>query len=254
MKRSFVFVYTLAVLAVPVFGQVRAFDTIFPNLDAATKTAIFSSYGFVQAINSSRYLPVLSQSSLDTSIAEPVLRHNFKLMAESIAVIEKQTDFIHLYNALGNISGLNGRVYQKPPHSGNYFYLFDGITRIPSAADLTPLADPPPAALSPPQDTFYIRLKDSTFGYSYYRVDMVTNARSMVYTVTNCRALFLYFVPVMREGDFIARLYLEPIEEGFLAYSVAGIEVPDFAVSLMNIAQAVENRMEALIQWIVEGL
>ncbi|MDR2150324.1 MAG: hypothetical protein LBO67_05825 [Spirochaetaceae bacterium] len=252
MKKLLMLVCAVTLWSLAVYGQVRAFNSIFPHLDTITKAAIFSPHGFVQACTPSS-LPILSQSLLDTAIATPILSHNFKLMAEVVAVIQEQTDFTHLYNALGNISGLNGRVYQKPAQSGKYFYLFDEISRI-TATSLLPLPDPAPASEIPLQDTFYLRLKDPIFGYSYYRVVMVRNAESLVYTLTNYKPLFYYFVPVMREGDFRAQVYLELIDEGILAYSIAGVAVPDFFVSLMDIAPAIENRMEALIQWIVEGL
>ena len=206
MKKLPIVLFIAFLCLKPVRAQLRTFDTIFPNIEK--KAEIFSPHGLVQSER------ISSLSLLDASIAEPVLARNFSVMTEALAVIQKQTDCTRLYNALGNIRGLNGRIYQKPAGSENYFYLFDDISRTNS--DLAPIADPVPAAAAPTQDTFYIRLKDNIFGYSYYRVDMTSYDASLLYTITNYRSLYYYFVPVIGRGGFTARLYLELIDKACL--------------------------------------
>ena len=73
------------------------------------------------------------------------------------------------------------------------------------------------------------------------------------YTMTNFRNMTYLFVPVIREGKFIAQLYLEPVLEGVLIYSVAGADVSDFFASRIHVPSAISKRLEVITEWAADG-
>jgi hypothetical protein len=100
----------------------------------------------------------------------------------------------------------------------------------------------------------YIRLKDANFGNSYYRADISVDQYGLAYSLTNFRNLSYLFIPAIRENKFIAHIYIEPLDEGVLIYSVSGADVSDFVASKIDIPSAIRKRLEVLIGWIGDGI
>jgi hypothetical protein len=74
------------------------------------------------------------------------------------------------------------------------------------------------------------------------------------YSLTNFRNISYLFVPVIKEDNFIAQLYFEPIQEGLLIYSIAGAEISDFVASKIDIDSAITKRLNVIISWAVDGI
>jgi len=49
-------------------------------------------------------------------------------------------------------------------------------------------------------------------------------------------------------------IYLEPVEEGLLIYSVSGIYIPTFIANRIHLTPNINARITSLINWITEGL
>jgi hypothetical protein len=255
IKRIVFLACTFLVGTVPLIGQSRSFDLLFPRLDKATKEQVFSPDGFVISTRRSTGLDLLAASALDSTLSDFVLKHDPTYLTESLQVIltDKPVSFTQIYNAMGNIRGLKGRLYhsftrnQETP-------LFEDATRLVSAKKLTPIPDPPPARSVPASETIYIRLKDVNFGNSYYRADITGNGWGLLYTLSNFKNLTYLFIPVIKEDKFIAQLYFEPIPEGVLVYSLAGTDVSDFIASQVDIPSAIRKRLDVIIQWVTDGI
>ena len=58
----------------------------------------------------------------------------------------------------------------------------------------------------------------------------------------------------MREEKFHAFLYMEPLVEGMLVYSVAGTDVSDFVANRIDIPSAISKRLAVFVDWINDGL
>ncbi|MDR1957207.1 MAG: hypothetical protein LBQ30_10190 [Treponema sp.] len=240
---------------VPLMSQSRSFDALFPGLDEATKSMVFSPEGFVTARTEVSGVGLLAASRLDAAIAEPVLQQHPAYFSESLLVIpvDKPVPFIRIYNALGNIRGLKGRLYHSFTRDEET-PLFEDATRIVSPKKLSPIPDPPPAEVMPASETVYIRLKDVNFGNSYYQALITRQGPGLRCTLSNFKSLNYLFIPVIKEDKFIAQLYFEPIVQGLLVYSLAGTNVSEFVASKVDIPSAIRKRLDVIIQWVVEGI
>jgi hypothetical protein len=157
------------------------------------------------------------------------------------------------YNALGKIRDLKGRVYHSFTRD-SFVPLFEDATRLDSTRRTSAIPDPEPAKILPLSETVYIRLKDVNFGNSYYRGDVSTSPYGVTYNLTNYRSLTYLFFTVMKEEKFSAVLYMEPLTEGMLVYSVAGADASDFIASKIDIPSAISKRLAVFIGWISDGL
>jgi hypothetical protein len=165
----------------------------------------------------------------------------------------KILDTLDAYNALGRIRDLKGRLYRSFTRKAE-IPLFEDATRLESAKKNNAIPDPPPASELPSSETVYIRLKDVNFGNSYYRADVSAGPHGITYSLTNYKNLTYLFFTVMKEEKFSAILYLEPLAEGMLVYSVAGADASDFIAGKIHIPSAIEKRLAVFIGWVSDNL
>ncbi|MDR3171733.1 MAG: hypothetical protein LBU17_08935 [Treponema sp.] len=239
----------------PACGQERSFDALFPFLNAADKATVFSSGGLIISIEGQDGLRLGPASALGSAVVQPVLAQHPGFLVEALLVIP-QTEtkgFVQVYNALSKIRNLKGRLYHSATRDKD-IPLFEDATRITGVKKTSLLPDPPDAHAVPLSETIYIRLKDVNFGNSYYRADLTRNQQSLQYTLANVKTISYLFIPVMKEGKFIAHLYFEPLAEGIVLYSIAGADVSDFVASQVDIPSAIRKRLEVIIGWVVEGI
>jgi hypothetical protein len=238
------------------FPQSRSFESLYPGMSGEDKARVYSEEGLV-ASQGSPSLKLLPPSA-GVNIAEPVMRRDPSVVVESLMVIpysRPSLSLLHVYNALGRVSRLKGRLYHSATRNQN-IPLFEDATRIRiiSSSRTQPLSDPPDAAVIPNSETVYLRLKDANFGNSYYQAEINTDRRGLLYSLSNFRSLSYGFIPVIREDRFIAQLYVEPLTDGFLVYSAAAANVSGFIASKVDIPSAIEKRLAVIIDWLAEGL
>jgi hypothetical protein len=248
--------FTLTAETAPSHG-IRSFDEIFPSISPAVREAAFSGegYGTSYARVPPSDLIGSGQSTLDSQIVNSILIKNPGVLVETLLVIpgkEGEYTLLDVYNALGKIRGLSGRLYHSFTRKEE-IPLFEDVTRI-NVRRNAPVDDPPPATTIPTTETIYIRLKDVNFGNSFYRGDIHYDRRGLRYSLTNNRNLTYFFVPVIREERFTAQLYFEIISEGILIYGLAGTDVSDFVSSRIDIPSAISKRLAVIIGWVSEGI
>ncbi|MDR1126560.1 MAG: hypothetical protein LBL06_00365 [Treponema sp.] len=235
-----------------VFGQTRALSDVFPSLDAGQKTAVFSKEGI--ALSSKEGKLSLRPVSAGLNMTEGIQKRNFPYVTEYLVVLPFQNvRLLNVYNALSQIRGLKGRLYNSAT-KGQAVPLFEDATRIMSDRKTTPIPDPARATVVPQSETIFLRLRDANFGNTYYRADIVTTSRSILCTLTNIRSFNFFFVPVIKENNFSAQLYVEPVKEGVLIYSIAGTNVSDFVARYVDMNSAIKKRLDVLNVWIVDGI
>jgi len=240
------------------FSQTRSFDEIFPHADNIIRTSVFSEDGYVKTSQMSDGFIILgsAQSHLNPDIINMVLRSNPLYFVESILVISgnsKNITLLDIYNSLGNIRDLKGREYDSATKK-KAVPLFEEATRITSQKQTSSIPDPAPSAKLPETETVYVRLKDANFGNSYYRGEIAVVQNGIRFTLTNFRNMTYLFVPVIKEGKFIAQLYIEPINEGVLIYSVAGADISDFFASKIHVESAISKRLAVITGWAADGI
>jgi hypothetical protein len=236
----------------------RSFNEIFPGISSSVREAAFSNEGFSKSTGKvpPSALVGSGQSGLDPKIIEAVFLKQPSFLVESILVIPGRSNeysLLGVYNALGKIRGLKGRLYHSFTRN-EYVPLFEDVTRIESDKKNTPTPDPAPASRIPSSETIYMRLKDVNFGNTYYRGDITLVQRGLRYSLSNNRNINYFFVPVIKEEKFSAQLYFEPILEGILIYALAGADVSDFVSSRVSMPSAISKRLAVIIDWVAEGI
>jgi hypothetical protein len=238
------------------FAQLRSFNEIFPNIGHDIRSAAFRDSGYYrinQKVNGIALLGSGQNSAIDPQIINRVLDQSPGYLVESIFVIplrQGTVSLINVYNALGNIRGLN-----ETPVTGNQAsFVFRNATRIAGEKQTTAMPDPAQANILPRTETFFIRLNDINFGNIYFRAEMTLFQNGLRYTMSNFRNINFLFIPIIRKDNFIAQLYIEPITEGVLMYSIAGADIPDFLSSRINIDSAITKRLAVFISWAAGGI
>ncbi|MCL2411896.1 MAG: hypothetical protein FWC97_09675 [Treponema sp.] len=256
MKKFFIVLF-FAAFAANAFAELRSFDQIFPEMSAETRALVFSDTGFVRTSQRDRgFVLQGTNARLEPQIINMVLNRSPRNIVESISIIPRSygtIELLEIFNALGNIRDLQGRLYHS--HSRDrYIPLFEEATRIVSERQTTAIPDPPPATTLPRTQTVFLRLRDANFGNTFYRGEMVVLRHGLRYTLTNFRNMTYLLVPVIREDRFIAQLYFEPIKEGVLIYGIAGVDIADIFASRIGISSAIAKRLEVIIEWAVDGI
>jgi len=254
----FLYCFFLFLIILSPLPAQRSFNEIFPKIPSSVREAAFSSGGFYR---SSKKAPLSAlagsgQSAIDPQIIEAVFSKQPRFLVESILVIPGRADeysLLDVYNALGKIRGLKGRLYHSATRNED-IPLFEDVTRIASAQKNVPVADPPSVSKIPSSETIYVRLKDVNFGNTFYRGDMALVRYGLRYSLSNNRNVTYFFVPVIKEEKFIAQLYFEPIAEGILIYALAGVDVSDFVSSKLDMSSAISKRLAVIIGWVAEGI
>ena len=257
MKKLIITIIFL-MFAANAFSQLRAFNQIFPNAGEDITTNVFKEDGYVKSSQSANGFVILGneQSALNQQNINMVLRNNPGYLVESILVIPGNPDSVTLldiYNALGKVQLLKGRLYRSHTRSQDV-PLFEEATRIASDKKTTSIPDPAPSVKLPGNETVYIRLRDANFGNTFYRAEMLVVQNGIRYTLSNFRSMNYLFVPVIKEEKFTAQLYIEPIKEGVLIYSVAGADISDFIASKIHIESAISKRLAIITGWAADGL
>jgi hypothetical protein len=261
MRRAVILFFNLILFllcAADLFAQLRSFNDIFPNMSAEDRFLTFSNEGYVKSSQKSGFIIYGNDRGcgLDQKIVGNILSSNPGYFVESISIIQQKAgtvSFLDIYNALGKIRDLKGRLYESATR-GKEIPLFEDATRIISDKQTTAVPDPAPAYTLPKTDTIHVRLKDVNFGNTFYRAEMSLLENGISYTMTNSKNITYLFVPVMKEGRFIARLYIEPIAEGVLMYSVAGADISDFVSSKIHVDSAITKRLAVITSWASDGI
>ena len=237
-------------------NPLRSFYDIFHNLGESHKAGVFSSEGIIRSIRANEDLEFLPAPGSGIDLNSIITKIGPSYLSESLLVIPYQgrtLEKLDAYNALGKIRDLRDRLYHS--HTRNTEVpLFEDATRIDNDRRSNSIPDPPSSSVLPTSETVNIRLKDINFGNSYYRGDMSVSTYGILYSLTNTRNLTFMLFPVIREGKFTAVLYMEPLIEGMLVYSMAGADASGFVANMVDIPSAISKRLAVFIDWISDGL
>jgi hypothetical protein len=235
----------------------RSFNDILPGIAPLVRQAAFSNEGyFKSAENVSRSSLIGSTGGIDPQIIDSIYAKKPGFFVESIKVVpdaEGRRSLLDVYNALGNIRGLKGRLYESFTRNEK-IPLFEDVTRIEGPRKNTPVADPPAASRIPVSETIYMLLKDANFGNTYYRGDITLFQRGLRYNLTNNKNISYFFITIIKEERFTVQLYFEVISEGILIYSLAGADVSDFVSSRIDMASAIGKRLSVIMSWATEEI
>jgi hypothetical protein len=258
-KKIFAFLIIHQFCVISGFAELRSFDFIFPNMDSDTRLLAFSNNGYLKFNKKSDGFDLVSGrpgSGISPKIVNAVLSRNPVFVVESITIIPGTpgaVSLLDMYNSLGNIRDLKGRLYHSATRDKDV-PLFEDATRIISEKQTAAIPDPAPAKALPHAETVFIMLKDINFGKSYYRGEIELVQNGLSYNLANFRNLSYLFVPVIKEGKFTTQLYFEPIAEGILIYSIAGADISDFFASKIDMSSAIAKTLAIIVSLASEGI
>jgi hypothetical protein len=255
-KKGRVLVLIFLVCLVPAFLEARSFDEIFPSLGEDLKAQAFSGEGIIRSLEKDETLTLLPAPSSGIDLPAKILAKKPAYLVESLLVIpygSRKLSVLDAYNALGKVRDLKGRLYHSFT-KGADIPLFEDATRLESNTKSKAIPDPPPSAFLPSSETVYIRLKDVNFGNSYYRADVSSGFHGITYSLSNYKTISYLIFTVMPEEKFQANLYLEPLDEGMLVYSIAGTDVSNFIANRIDIPSAISKRLAVFIDWVSDGI
>jgi hypothetical protein len=241
------------IFEVPTF-EIRSFDTIFPGLSRIQKLMARSKEGLRRSFVKDGSAMLAPNPDLEIDLLGSVMKKNPSHLIEALALVpynKKEFDLLDIYNALGRIE----KIKNYPAlMNGNDFYVFTESTRIESARNRKAIPDPLPAVTLPFADTMYLCLKEINFGNLFIRAEISISAYGITYSMTNFTDVRYFLMPMMKAERFNTIIYLEPVKEGILIYSITGFYLPGFVADRVNLTPSINRRIEIFTNWITDGL
>jgi len=250
---SFVFEAPTLVIEVPVF-ETRSFDDIFPNFSQSQKRAVMSNIGLRFAFEKKDPPTLVPAQDSGIDLYSKVMLKKPSHIVEALVVVpynKRELDMLDIYNAMRNIKDIQKYTV---PYRGSEYKVFMDTTRLESAQNRKPISDPSPSNVLPLSETLYLCFVDRTIGDLYLRGDISMSLFGITYSLTNFRDVSYSIFKVMKAEKFIAIIYIEPIKEGVLIYSMAGIYLPNFVANRIDLPSNINYRINVLINWITDGL
>ena len=237
-------------------NSLRSFNELFPGIGEEQRAAVFSEGGLIRPLGDNESLKMIPALSLGVDFHTIVMQNTPNFLVEILAVVphaRRTLNKLDAYNVLGRVRDLQGRLYFSHTRQEEV-PLFEEVTRLESGTRIIPIPDPPPASEVPLLETVFMRIKDVNFGNTFYRGDFSVHPYGLIYRIVNFRSINMLFVTVMREENFSATLYMEPLTEGMLIYAVAGASVSDFVAKRIDIPSSITKRAAVFLGWVSDGL
>ena len=234
--------------------ELRSFNDIFPDLSRNQRLRARGDTGLRNAFekDGSPFFNPGKKSGLD--LLSVVMKKKPSHIIEALVVVPykgRELDLLDVYNALGRIKNIKDH---KITLNNKEYAIFTDTTRLVSAKDRKPIADPEPVEVLPYSETMFIRFLDPYIGDLYLRGDISVGMYGITYSMTNFRDVSYYIFRVMKSDRFSAIIYIEPVKEGILIYSVSGLYLPNFIAKKINLTPNMNRRITVLLNWVMEGL
>jgi len=249
----FVFEAPPLIFEVPSF-ETRSFFDIFPGLTQGQRAAVMSSRGLRNSFEKDESPTLIPKPDSGINLFNSVMAKKPSHIIEALIVVpynRRELDFLDIYNALRRIKNIQDHTLSI---RGNDVKIFLDTTRLESAQRRRPVPDPPHADRLPFSETMYLRFIDQYMGDLYLRGDISIGLYGITYSLSNFRDVFYSIFRIMKAESFSAIIYLEPVKEGILVYSMSGIYIPGFIAHRVNLTPNMNNRITILVNWINEGL
>jgi hypothetical protein len=245
--------------APPLIFEVPSFETrslynIFPYLSPAQRAGVMSSRGERHAFEKSGSPTLVPDQDSGIDLLSSVMAKKPSHIIEALVLIpynRRKLDFLDIYNALRNVKTIQDHTITI---RGNDVKVFVDTTRLESAQRRRPVPDPPRADMLPSSDIMYLRFVDPYIGDLYLRANISVGLYGITYSLSNFRDVTYTIFRIMKAESFSAIIYVEPVREGILIYSMSGIYIPNFIASRVNLTPNMNNRISVLVKWITAGL
>ena len=237
-------------------SSLRTLNELFPGLASDQMGMVLSDTGLKNVFSKNEKPLFVPASNSGVNLLSSIMEKTPTVLVEALFMVpynNRQLNKLDAYNAIGKIRNISSYLVYSPSRE-KHVPLFEESTRLENANRNRPIPDPPSAAMLPSTETMYVCLKDTFFGNTYFRGDFSEGRYGITYNMANNTAIRFLIFPVMPAEKFAAILYLEPLVEGMLIYGVAGIDVPEFLTSRVNLALQIDRRVTVLINWLSDSL
>jgi len=252
---SFFFEAPPLVFEVAPILEPRSFDDIFPNFSRNKKRMVMGEPGLRYSFEKDGSPTLIPHPDSGIDLINSVMAKRPSHVVEALVVVpydKRELDMLDIYNALGRVKNIKDhRIYLEDDRE---MIIFTETTRLVSARDRKPVPDPPPTDTLPYSETMYLLFLDPYMGDLYLRGEVSISLYGITYSMTNFRDISYSIFKVMRAERFSAIIYVEPIKEGILIYSVSGLYLPNFIAKRINLTPNMNRRITVLLDWIIEGL
>jgi len=241
------------ILEVPSF-KTRSFDDVFPGLSQGQKRIVMGGRGLRHSFEKDGSPALLPAPDSGIDLISRVMLKKPSHIIEALVVVpynRRELDFLDIYNALRKIKNIQDHTISI---RGKDTKIFMDTTRLESAQRRRPVPDPPRADTLPYSETMYLRFIDQYMGDLYLRGDISIDLYGITYSLSNFRDVSYSIFRIMKAESFSAIIYLEPVKEGILVYSMSGIYIPGFIARRVNLTPNMNNRITVLVNWITDGL
>jgi hypothetical protein len=233
----------------------RSFNDIFPGFSQRQKAYAFSSQGLKHYFEKDGDPTLIPNPDSGIDLLSSVMAKKPSHIIEALVLVpynERELDMLDIYNALGRIEKIKD--YSVPISRDKDINIFTETTRLENARNRKSISDPPPANMLPYSETMYLRFKDAYYGNLFIRGDVSMSLYGITYSMTNFTDIRYLLFPIIKTERISINIYLEPVAEGILVYSMSGLYLPDFIASKVNLAPNINIRVSTLINWITDGL
>jgi hypothetical protein len=241
------------IFEVPEF-QTRTLDAIFPHFSRMQRMIAMNNRGLRHSFTKDESALLIPNPDLGIDLLGREMKKNPSHLIEALVVVpyrRKEINLLDIYNALKK----KKKIKNYPASmNGKDLYIFTESARIESARNRKAIPDPVPAVTLPFAETMYICLKEINFGNLFIRTDISISAYGITYSMTNFIDVRYFLMPMMKAERFNTIIYLEPIKEGVLIYSITGFYLPGFIADRVNLTPNRNRRIEIFINWITDGL
>jgi len=244
----------LIIEAAPI--EIRPLNKIFPDLSQNQKIRARGEVGLRYAYEKDSEPTLIPDQESGVDLLSKVMAKKPSHIIEALVIVpynknKRDLDLIDIYNALGRIKNIKDH---KITANDKEIVIFSDTTRLESAKERKPIPDPAPTNILPYSETMYLRFIDPYIGDFYLRGEISVSLYGLTYNITNFRDVSYFIFRVMKSERFSVIIYLEPIKEGILIYSVAGLYLPSFIAKRVNLTPNMNRRITVLLNWIIEGL
>jgi len=243
----------LIIEAAPFTGP-RSFNDIFPGLTQEQIEFVYSNEGLRYSFEKVGTPVIVPNPDSKLDLLSSVMSKRPSFIIQALALVpnyRRELDLLDIYNALGNISNIKNHTFVYNDRS---YRVFSETTRLQSARDRTPIPDPSPADTLPYSDTMYLRFTDAGFGDLFIRGDVSPSLYGITYNLTNFRDVRMSFIPIIKAERVSIIIYLEPVKEGILIYSMSGFYLPALIAYSANLTPSINRRISVLQNWITYSL
>lgn len=241
------------ILEVPGFNT-RSLDNIFPDLSRTQRAIVTGGRGARYSFEKGGSPTLIPNPDSGINLLSSVMAKKPSHIIEALIVVpynRRELDFLDIYNALRKINTIQNHTLSI---RGKDVKVFLDTTRIESAQRRKPVPDPQRSDTLPLSETMYLRFIDQYLGDLYLRGNISVGLYGITYSLSNFRDVSYSIFRIMKAESFSAILYLEPVKEGILIYSMSGINIPNFIAHRVRLTPNMNNRITALVEWITEGL